>query len=840
MLNGCHEDDITVPGTEPWVASVVGADGEEVTLAWRASYESLTVSIQGCGLETRAVLVSLLDGETAENTPGGSQPQGGAAHGDSAVGGSPADSWLTLASDTLAADSIVAFATTTNDTGQRRTATLVFTDANDASRSTTITLTQLSSADGETNGADARADLYVGYGYDIYKALESPMAVRTKEPIIDLDYLRQQNIAARYEVVQDCHLSRTETRYVTTNDIHAFGKNLSEQQTNDTDNHFEGCRENCITAEELIASAKGRLEHNNFGHGSFEKAVAARVIDRAALLDLQRTRGVPFTSTFSTRLYHIQHATGSQRTKLVEQLLVDFGTHVVIQADLGGRIDYTMAMAKTTAFNSVQEMQEEIDYTLGRIADNDRKSDRQPTTSKSQSGAITVAGGSAATRRQLEADIRGLDGDAQINPSHITDWLASIEYSAATELDPNLEVIHFELIPLWDLVWSDLRDDVRNATFRMASRSDCALPASFTGTDIYAIQPDGRDKDLFTFPGGGPEADASGTVAEKSLCRLLYFDGEPVLEVCSEYVTKIRTDARVTVAYPIYKQHIRMNQGLFLGDGIHTPALVGFSGADSYVYPFPDLYPGDKINTFYYVNGNLLLDNPTNVSGLTGKDRTVQDDYFYFVYGAKTYKHPIVKIGSQFWTRHDLDHKMGFTPTPNSGRPKADEFLEDGVLYACYQYDIHRTVMADNEWTWGYVPNTYYDGNPNTRWFLPSAYDVQYLYTYLGFNPKALYPGQVSGFEARFNGYKGINDLINNRTFADNEKAVRYKGEYNVIATRNKDLSVDAILLVLDKNYHFTPYQALGDWHEDYYPVRPVRGFMFEYPTLETIEENSY
>ena len=161
------------------------------------------------------------------------------------------------------------------------------------------------------------------------------------------------------------------------------------------------------------------------------------------------------------------------------------------------------------------------------------------------------------------------------------------------------------------------------------------------------------------------------------------------------------------------------------------------------------------------------------------------DDYFYFVYGAKLNKHPIVKIGSLFWTRNDIDHKMGFTPTPNSGRPKTDEFLDNGVLYACYQYDIHRTVMADNDWTWGYVPNTYYDAKPNTRWFLPSDYDVQYLYTYLGFNPKALYPGQVSGFEARFNGYKGINDLINNSTFADNEKAVRYKGEYNVIATRN-------------------------------------------------------
>ena len=69
---------------------------------------------------------------------------------------------------------------------------------------------------------------------------------------------------------------------------------------------------------------------------------------------------------------------------------------------------------------------------------------------------------------------------------------------------------------------------------------------------------------------------------------------------------------------------------------------------------------------------------------------------------------------------------------------------------------------------------------------------------------------------------------------------MRYKGEYNFIATRNKESSTDAILLVLDKNYHFTPYKALGDWHEDYYPVRPVRGFMFEYPTLTIINDNTY
>lgn len=806
LLCGCHDDsDITLPETEAWVATVVGAEGGDVTLSWRASYESVTVSISGCGPETQKVVLS------ADND------------------------WLTVTSDTLAADSIVAFTTTTNDSGQRRTATLVFTDADEPERSASLVITQLSSSNADANGSDARADLYVGYGYDIYKALESPMAVRTKQPILDLDYLRRENIAAHYEVIQDCRLARTETRYVATNDIHAYGKNLSEQQTGDEDNHFEGCRENCITAEQLIAEAKGKLEQNDFGHGSFEKAVAARVIDRAALMDLQRRRGVPFTEAFSSRLYYIQHASGSQRDKLIEQLLVDYGTHVVIQADLGGRIDYTFAMSKTAAFNSVEAMYQEIDYTLGRISDAERKNPN-PATSKSRKGAITVAGGSKATRERLEADIRGLGSDGQIEPGHITDWLASINYSPNPEMDPNLEVIHFEIIPLWNLVWDDLRDDFLNATFRMVNRSDCALPASFTGTDIYEIQPEGRDKDLFNFTND----QTTNSPNDQSLCRLLYFDGEPVLEVCSEYVPKIRTDERVTIVYPIYKQHIRLNQGLFLGDGIHQPAQVGFSNGDCYVFPIPELYPGERISTFFYVNGNLLLDNPTNVSGLIGKDRKVMDDGFYFVYGAKLNKHPIVKIGSQFWTRHDIDHKMGFTPTPNSGRPKTDELLENGVLYACYQYDIHRTVMADNDWTWGYAPNTYYDTKPNTRWFLPSVADVQHLYAYLGFNPKALFAGQVSGFDARFNGYMGINDIINNRTFSDNQKAVRYQGELNVIATRNVDSSVDAILLMLDGNYRFTPYKALGDWHEDYYPVRPVRGYLFEYPTLTTINDNTY
>ena len=46
--------------------------------------------------------------------------------------------------------------------------------------------------------------------------------------------------------------------------------------------------------------------------------------------------------------------------------------------------------------------------------------------------------------------------------------------------------------------------------------------------------------------------------------------------------------------------------------------------------------------------------------------------------------------------------------------------------------------------------------------------------------------------------------------------------------------------MVLDKNYELKLYEAVGDWYTDCYPVRAARGYMFDYPTLKDIENNTY
>ena len=837
LLAACHDDgDDPTPMPTPaepgaWTVSVVGgsaADSDDdgtPALGWRAAYESLTVSISGRTAGTGTIAVTLDEGSD----------------------------WLSVASDTLAADSIVALTTKTNTTGVRREALLTFAAASPVVGGTaadntadtcraTLRIVQLSQADNSQNG-DPREQLYIGYGYDIYKALESPMAVRTKAPV--LDYERLQELTSLYGTayMQDCHLAQTRVRYVASNSIHAFGRDLTEQQTGDQDNHFEGCSQDCQRAEQLIDKAKGELTQHNFGHGSIEKVVAARTVDRAALVDMQRRSDMPFSQDVNTRLFHILNEQGDSRRKDIEQLLADYGTHVIIQVDLGGRIDYTFTMQKSASFNSVEEMKQEVDFTLGRIDGDDRTgTNRTPSSSKSKEGAITVTGGDSSLRSKLESDIRALDGSGQISPSDLANWLASINYSQNFERDQSLDIIHFELIPLWDLVPSSLRVDFMEATFRMAQRSDCQLPASFTGTDIYQI--DATEKALFDFDetyGTNETYGAYGTnEAQPSLSRLLYIDGDPVMEVCSEYVPKIRTDQRVTIAYPIYRQHIRMNQGLFLGDGIHQPAYVGFSGADCYVDPIDSLAPGERITRFYYVNGSLMLSAP--VSGKAQSNRTVEDDYFYFNYGGETHRHPIVKVGAQFWTRHDIDHEMGFCSNPEASRPKYQEWLdEDGHrLYACFYRTVSNRTQKENDWTWGWKPNTFYDGQPNTRWYLPTEQDVRSLYAFLGFNPKALFPGQVSGFGAQFAGYYGIHDFVQNRPFDDGDNAVRHAGELSILGVAHDEAKGNPLFLVIDSHYRLTLQEATGDFHRDYFPVRAVRGYMFEYPTLDTIKDNIY
>ena len=826
LLSSCHDDDDVIgpDPSGPWTVTATGGscvdDEGLVTLTRLAAYERLTVSIEGYDAERDSAVTV-------------------------AVSTSEADDWLSVTGDTLATDGQIVLASQTNDTGMRRTATLVFTSVSDPSRSGTLTVTQLSASDDDGNGEDARAELFVGYGYDIYAELNNPMSVKTKRPIIDLKTLRSNAKTYELDVIHDCRLSQFNIDVYAATTLQELAYDMTASCSNSAAIDIQGCINTC--KQLMDAAPNVSIHEQNVGYGVMTKTVASRTLDRGAMKYLRKLDNesgskknlMSLSQEFLTALSKIRNQSGAAREAAVEQVLLDFGTHIVLQADLGGKLDYSFTIDKAASYNAKTDANEEARYTMGQLSKGDRTTGvTEVSSSKNISGAIKIWGGSDQTSKQLKADIAKLDAQGQLPPGHIQEWLASIKYSDQMAMDKKLDVVHFELMPVWDLVPQDLRLDFLEATLRLSSRSDCQLPASILSTDIYEIGPKtAKYRKLFDFS-------VQLTPKTGSLCRLLYFEKEPVMEVCTEYVPKIRTDQRVTIAYPIYRQHIRMNQGLFLGDGIHQPAYVCFSNGDCYVNPIDTLPAGTVIDKFWYVNGNLLLKNPTRMDGLAGKNLVIQEDYLPLYTdddgNSIKHRHPLVKVGSKFWTRHDIDHRLLFAEKEDYA---GVDYMQNNVCYTQFMWEHNNyEFTAYNGWIWGYSPNTFYPKNPNQKWFLPTPDDIQDLYTYIGFNPKALFKDQLTGWDAEFNGYYGHIDILNrNKQFAGGKRELHYNDQLNCISSKNSTSYGDACLIVLRPDYSIKvinnqTYSAL--WRNNFYPVRPVRGYMFNYPTIADISKN--
>ena len=229
-LAACHEDDSGGSPVAPtgMTVSVLG----DTLLSRNAAYESITLSV------------------------------GGLSDADSILRVTTDADWLVLRTDTLPSDGIVAIQTTTNNGASRRQATLTVASAAEPTHRASLTLTQLSEADNDQNGSNARHVLYIGYGYNIYQSLDDTLAVRTTEPILKYADLINSGGTDTYEVLHDAHLARTEIKYVASKTIHGFAENLTQQQTANTLN-IPGCRANCLTVERNIRT--GSLFEQNFG-----------------------------------------------------------------------------------------------------------------------------------------------------------------------------------------------------------------------------------------------------------------------------------------------------------------------------------------------------------------------------------------------------------------------------------------------------------------------------------------------------------------------------------------------------------------------------------------------
>ncbi len=738
-------------------------------------------------------------------------------------------SWLHLATDTLSADGYLDFYADANTGAARRTADILFTSVANTEKQFAITITQCSEADEADNAVE---DLYhVGSGFNAYAEYQSENSL--KNAVIDIELLEAWAADDLFQPIQTEHRAEMSFEVFTAQSLRQMSSKLSKTTQSNANVLFYR-----KTVERIKNICTKTIDEQAMGYARLQKIVATRSIDEGALkyiIDKSNTRateGLPFTDGFQN-IYNGIINNPSQRDKLIDTMIDTYGTHLVTRASMGCSIDYAVTFSCHTNQSSTEDIERQCKQVFGKNTNENHTNYSQSVTSSvNSSTTFQIAGGTAATQDALRNAIYNIRTADDVLPTDkLQAWQASITPADAdsTEGRKNLAVLDFHFIPIWQLFPESLRAAIQEQVIKKGEQSNnkSIFTDNELGTDNYEISlPYMRQK--FGI-------DNFSTAASATQARIIYQGKTPVVEVCHEYVPKIRGDRRITVYYPIRQGVAQIGMGIFPGDGEgNAPAYLIFSEGDCYVNPIDGYGSSDRIEILYYLHGRLYTEMyDTYVLPTAQCGYQVQDEYlnYYHTTGQKI-SYPMVKIGSGYWLRCNMKDKMGFGTPTNPSNPnstyRAEEIVTDGMLYThTYKGQAVRT-LNDNKSVYG--RDTDDVTGEATLWYLPMKNDVDHLFTYLGRNAKAMFAGQPSGFEAQFAGYRGNYDVFTGANLGVTP-AIYGKGEYCCIVS--KDVDNNDYVHVFANDYTIPAINPHSYVNNNWYTVRLFRTARYKHPDLK-------
>lgn len=727
--------------------------------------------------------------------------------------------WISLESDTVYADGTVEFYVADNDSLQSRTATLTLTGADGAAA--VCTVTQLGAADGETNAADAY--FYVGYGYNIFQDYMNTRSLCA--PIVDIDKMAALNGGT--QAVQTSLRSRESVDYLTANSFYEMSELMTRQQDKTT----SGLKGAAKTVSRFQSDGTLTQSATRYCYMSLKRTVGSSAMDYSVLQQLLDRGADVFTPDFR-QAYDKVAANPTAAT--VDNLLNRFGTHLVTYTEIGGMMDLTVNFSceakgelgmRAEDFAGYFFKYEPSDFIVPGTSTIDGV-----TSTVTVNGTFNIIGGTDAARDKIVSGL-GAGGTGRIDQAAMQTWLSDISLSSLDDRqaisDKNIAPVSFRLVPVWSLFPASLRGLFIERATAMSQKAENKNFSDWSaGIDLYAFCL--ADAKFMNF----------GTGADQTLVRVVYASNssngsqEPVLEVCNEYVPTIRGDRRVTVVYPVKNGRTFHGSGLFPGDGEgNPPAWLTFSDGQVYVKPVSGMGATDVIDSVFFIHGNIYTTNlgiSVHEPYFTSvKDQTLTLKEFETL-RQETY--PIVKIGSGYWTRRNVNVAMGFGEPMEPSDPYSPYYIYESVddrtdnrLYACVFKGNDPEFVRYNKDVYGSDVDDVY--GEYTKWHVPMTDDAYELRDYLGNNLKALFNGQATGFDAQFWGnYSRYDDLNSGKDFG--RYGLRYVDEYCFISFKNNDNSATA--LAVSKDYKLTTMPEITRV-QNLYPVRLFRTPYYRY-----------
>ena len=320
--------------------------------------------------------------------------------------------------------------------------------------------------------------------------------------------------------------------------------------------------------------------------------------DASLLEAFERGHYELLTRSFQQAVWHL--AEQPENIASVDSFLNIYGTHVIVEAWLGGRIrvdlmndmwrynDQTKEEAWTT--------EEFLGASLGR--DEHRRGNDAFTWLESGRLNIEALGGDQSTLTSLLGEHQ-YDGTRSFSIDGISEWRRSLKYVPSEELESTVELIDMRLRPIWDFVAAidaDVAARVKAAVLRDAALQqallgernffDTRFPVRYV-TSQALMHTDG---DQWLTVSRSDEAARPQMVCIES-------GGRYVAIVCRETIA----GQQMWVAYPIYEGRLKLACGVGMSDDGNA-WYVRWLGSKCYI----ESYGAVSQTDWLYVNGGGL------------------------------------------------------------------------------------------------------------------------------------------------------------------------------------------------------------------------------------------
>ena len=373
-----------------------------------------------------------------------------------------------------------------------------------------------------------------------------------------------------------------------------------------------------------------------------------------------------FTRSFREAIEHLKE-TYEDNFAAVDSFLNVYGTHVIVSASMGGRLNIDLMNYLWRYHDQASTIEYTAEQFLNMVEERQSHTGSEEYQWVEQARLnITASGGDQSTLTGILGEYRA-DGTRSFSTEGINIWRQSLCYDADDEQNSNADLVDMTVVPIW--VFAEVIDTDVALRIKAAALQDAALQQKLLGeSNFFDTAFPVRYDELSCYyrdSGGGWSHGTVYDSDERPMVANIVSGGRYVATVCHETIQ----GRRLWVCYPIYEGKVKLACGLGIADD-GTVYKVSWLKGKATLTVREDMTAG----TMFYITGGSVRTAPTE--GVQYAEAWpmpyietgggVQPDGSYWGY----HFFPVMKEGDTFCFysyQADLD-AVGWTCQPSDGR----------------------------------------------------------------------------------------------------------------------------------------------------------------------------